>query len=157
MNPNYSKGIYTLILYLHEDTVQKVGKLGVLRLLGGYYTYTGSARGSGGFKRIERHIDVSCGRNKTRKWHIDYLLPITSFLSAVVSVTDHDIECAVARGIGAICEPISGFGCTDCSCESHLHFSENYETIRDAVRKAHERVHASGLSISVSEYPLDET
>lgn len=137
MNLNYDKGIYTLILQLHEDAEREVGKLGILHLKKGYYTYTGSARGSGGFKRVNRHIDVLYGRNRTRRWHIDYLLPITSFRCAVVSPTDQDLECAVARRIGATYKPITGFGCTDCSCVSHLHFAERYEHLPDTVMQAH--------------------
>ncbi len=137
LNLNYDRGIYTLILQLREDTSRNVGRLGVLHLTSGYYAYTGSARGSGGFKRINRHVDVLCGRNTTRKWHIDHLLPITSLRSVVVSSTDLDLECAVARGIGITREHIPGFGCTDCSCVSHLHFSYKYEDMLDAVMQAH--------------------
>jgi len=137
LNLNYDRGIYTLILQLREDTSLKVGRLGILHLKSGYYAYTGSARGSGGFKRICRHLDVLCGRNMTRKWHIDHLLPITSFRCAVASSTDQDLECAVARGIGITREHVPGFGCTDCSCVSHLHFSPEYEDMLDTVMQAH--------------------
>ncbi len=137
MNPNYNKGIYTLILQLHEDATRDVGKLGVIHLKRGYYAYTGSARGSGGFKRISRHIDVLHGKNQTRKWHIDYLLPITSFRCAVASPTDCDLECVVAAGIGSVCEPILGFGCTDCRCASHLHFAGVYGDLRNSAINAH--------------------
>ncbi len=139
MRLNYNKGIYTLILRLHDDTAKEVGKLGSLHLKRGFYAYTGSARGAGGFKRIGRHIDVLSGRNTTRRWHIDYLLPETSFRCAVVSPTDQNLECAIASGIGATCDPIQGFGCTDCSCASHLHFADDdeYEHLLDAVMGAH--------------------
>ena len=137
MNPSYDRGIYTLILCLRESVSREVGRLGILHLKSGYYAYTGSARGSGGFKRIDRHLNVLCGRNTTRKWHIDHLLPITSFRCAVASSTDQDLECAVAKGIGLLGEPVPGFGCTDCSCISHLHFSSEYEDLLDTVIQAH--------------------
>ena len=137
MNPSYDKGIYTLILRLRKSTSREVGRLGILHLKSGYYAYTGSARGSGGFKRIDRHLNVLCGRNMTRKWHIDHLLPIVSFRCAVASPTDQDLECAVAKGIGLICEQVPGFGCTDCSCTSHLHFSSVYKDMLDTVMQAH--------------------
>jgi len=137
LNPSYDKGIYTLILSLRKSTSQEVGRLGILHLKGGYYAYTGSARGSGGFKRINRHLNVLHGRNMTRKWHIDHLLPITSFRCVVASSTDQDLECAVAKGIGLACEPVPGFGCTDCSCTSHLHFSSGCEDLLDTVIQAH--------------------
>jgi len=136
---NYNKGIYTLILQLRGDIAKGVGKLGVLYLKSGFYAYTGSARGTGGFKRIDRHIDVLAGRNTTRRWHIDYLLPETVFRCAVISPTDQNLECAIAKGIGATCESIGGFGCTDCSCVSHLHFADDgkYDQLLDVVRGAH--------------------
>ena len=137
MNPSYNKGIYTLILQLRKSTIREVGRLGVLHLESGYYAYTGSARGSGGFKRIDRHLNVLCGKNMTRKWHIDHLLPITSFRCAVVSSTDQDLECAVAKGIDLACERVPGFGCTDCSCTSHLHFSSECKDLLDTVMQAH--------------------
>ena len=139
MRLNYNKGIYTLILQLRGDIAKGVGKLGVLYLKSGFYTYTGSARGTGGFKRIDRHIDVLSGRNTTRRWHIDYLLPETVFRCAVISPTDQNLECAIAKGIGATCESIVGFGCTDCSCVSHLHFADDgkYDQLLDVVRGAH--------------------
>lgn len=139
MRLNYKKGIYTLILQLHASTAKEVGKLGVLHLKRGFYAYTGSARGAGGFKRICRHIDVLSGRNTTRRWHIDHLLPETSFRCAVISPTDQNLECVIAEGIGATGEPINGFGCTDCSCAAHLHFADEdgYEHLLDAVVGAH--------------------
>jgi len=161
LNPNYDKGIYTLILCLRKSTSREVGRLGILHFKSGYYAYTGSARGSGGFKRIYRHLNVLCGRNMTRKWHIDHLLPLTSFRCAVASSTDQDLECAVAKGIGLACEPVPGFGCTDCSCISHLHFSSRYEDLLDTVMQAHfdaglspERLGPSRLAATNSGSPL---
>jgi len=66
-------GIYTLILSLPQAGKITVGSLGVMDFVRGYYSYTGSARGPGGLKRVDRHILVSEGIKKTRRWHIDYL------------------------------------------------------------------------------------
>ncbi len=117
------KGIYVLILRLEESRDIRVGKLGKLRLKRGYYAYVGSAQGSGGEKRVIRHFDIAQGRNATRKWHIDYLLPHSEVICAVFSPTGKDLECAVAKIIGGFSGDIKGFGCTDCSCESHLFFT----------------------------------
>ena len=65
----------------------KVGSLGVMDFASGFYSYTGSARGSGGLKRVDRHILVSEGIKTTRRWHIDYLLPHTSFQEVFISKT----------------------------------------------------------------------
>jgi len=120
------KGIYILILRMKESKDIRVGKLGRLHFRRGYYYYVGSARGSGGDKRISRHFNVAHGKNTTRKWHIDYLLPHPELICAVFSPTDEAIECVVARILSEYCEALQtlqGFGCSDCKCASHLFFT----------------------------------
>ncbi|NJD76869.1 MAG: GIY-YIG nuclease family protein [Candidatus Methanoperedens sp.] len=117
------KGVYVLILRLDNEKDIKIGKLGRLHFRRGYYSYVGSAMGSGGEKRITRHFNVAHGKNTTRKWHIDYLLPHTKVICAVFSPTDDDLECVIARILGEYSEALMGFGCSDCSCESHLFFT----------------------------------
>lgn len=118
------KGVYVLILLLRHDAEINAGKPGSLNFRTGYYAYTGSAGGAGGFKRVKRHFNVASGKNKTRKWHIDHLLPLTDIVCAVLMPTDDKIECSVASALGGIFEGIMGFGCSDCDCNSHLFFSE---------------------------------
>ncbi len=118
------RGIYILILRLDDDTGISAGKLGELYLKKGFYAYVGSALGTGGFKRVTRHFNVASGRNRTRKWHIDYLLPHSRVICAVLFPTDEALECTIAKTIGQFSEEIVGFGCTDCSCSTHLFFSE---------------------------------
>jgi Uri superfamily endonuclease len=117
------KGIYVLILRMKEPKDVRIGKLGRLHFRRGYYSYVGSAQGSGGEKRIRRHFNVAHGRNTTKKWHIDYLLPHSEVICAVFSPTDDALECVVAKILGEYSEALPGFGCSDCSCESHLFFT----------------------------------
>jgi Uri superfamily endonuclease len=117
------KGVYVLILRLEESRDIRIGKLGRFHFRRGDYAYVGSAQGSGGEKRVIRHFNVVRGKNTTRKWHIDYLLPHSEVICAVFSPTDEDLECTVAKIIGEFSEGLKGFGCTDCSCESHLFFA----------------------------------
>ncbi len=117
------KGVYVLILRMKESKDIRIGKLGRLHFRRGYYSYVGSAQGSGGFKRVKRHFSVAHGRNTTRKWHIDYLLPHSEVICAVFSPTDEALECVVARLLGKYSEALPGFGCSDCTCESHLFFT----------------------------------
>jgi Uri superfamily endonuclease len=130
-------GIYTLIIRLDRSQDVRVGSLGTLSFSGGHYAYTGSARGPGGLKRVERHLDVLSGINKSRRWHIDFILPLALFEDVVVTRTTQNLECAIARRIGTRLEPVRGFGCTDCRCISHLHFSAELKTMMDAVLSAH--------------------
>lgn len=130
-------GIYTLILCLANAECIAVGSLGRLHFPAGYYAYTGSARGPGGLKRLDRHATVMDGSNKTRRWHIDYLLPHCKLVQAVITRTDRDLECHIARSIGEKLPPLPRFGCSDCRCASHLHYSEIEEEITEAVSIAH--------------------
>ena len=116
-----------------------VGSLGAIEFSRGYYSYTGSARGPGGLKRVDRHIMLSQGVKQTRRWHVDYLLPHCLFVEAIITRTELNLECQIARGIGERLKPQPRFGCTDCSCISHLHYSEKLEEIKEMVVLAHER------------------
>jgi Uri superfamily endonuclease len=133
-------GIYTLILYLETEREIKVGSLGVMSFSAGYYSYTGSARGSGGLKRVDRHIQVLFGQKNVRRWHIDYLLPNTRFQELFIIKTMQDLECRIARSISRRLLPMKGFGCTDCNCVSHLHYSNDLQKMREAVSTAHDRL-----------------
>ena len=128
------KGTYTLILHLPQERKLRIGAIGDIHFDEGYYAYTGSALGPGGFSRISRHRDVAAGRNRARQWHIDYLLPYAEIVDAV---TSHRPECSVARAIDKELARIAGFGCSDCNCPAHLHYSPALETMRAVVRKAH--------------------
>jgi Uri superfamily endonuclease len=129
-------GIYTLMLSLPCAQKITVGSLGVIDFAGGFYSYTGSARGPGGLKRIDRHIRVLEGIKKTRRWHIDYLLPHAGFLEAFVTKTSLDLECRIADAIGKRLMPVPGFGCSDCRRISHLHYSPALCEMRAAVAAA---------------------
>ncbi len=131
-----SGGTYTLFVELSERADITVGVLGEHTFERGWYAYTGSALGSGGFVRIERHRAVAAGENDTRHWHIDYLLghPATS-IAAVARTADAEVECAVAGALPG--HPVAGFGASDCKCESHLAFDTDRERLWRAVRGAH--------------------
>jgi sugar fermentation stimulation protein A len=110
------RGSYIVVLRLDSDRQVEVGELGVISLKGGYYLYVGSAK-QGLTKRIARH-----GRKKKRLfWHIDYLAKEASFYKALPIRTSIDIECEIAERLKGIAEwSVADFGCSDCSCESHL-------------------------------------
>ncbi|GAB6878755.1 hypothetical protein JCM17823_10290 [Halorubrum gandharaense] len=112
-------GTYTLLVELPEPATVTVGALGECRFPAGAYAYTGSALGSGGFSRVDRHRRVAAGEHDVRHWHVDYLLghPATR-IRGVVTTDELDVECAVA---GRLPEgPVAEFGASDCDCRSHL-------------------------------------
>jgi Uri superfamily endonuclease len=130
-------GTYTLLVALPSTAVIEVGALGEHRFPAGWYAYTGSAFGSGGFARVERHRGLAAGERDTRHWHVDYLLGHPdATLREVVRSPGADIECAVARRLPD--GLVAGFGASDCDCRSHLAHFEGRSPAESAVRAAHE-------------------
>jgi Uri superfamily endonuclease len=113
------KGIYCVVFENPACTV-RVGALGDLAFEPGWHIYVGSALGSGGLTRLERHIGLARTRHRPPKWHVDYLLTEPRFfLTSVVSAKTTDrLECSLAGRLGGASVP--GFGCSDCGCRSHL-------------------------------------
>jgi Uri superfamily endonuclease len=144
------KGVYCLVLRNDCCTVE-VGALGPLSFAHGWQVYTGSAQGPGGLTRVSRHVRVKREGIRSPRWHIDYLLVHPAFdLVAVASAPtlDHGDECRIAGLLTAI--PIPHFGCSDCSCRSHLgYFGTNPEkTIKTAFSRAGLHVTITTLNIS---------
>ena len=133
------KGIYTLVLQMSETATIATGRLGNICYQRGYYAYTGSARAKSGFSRIRRHIDVAKSINKTRHWHIDYLLPKTTIQAIITTSTEKDLECQISNCIGKKTTPITGFGCTDCRCLSHLHHHTDQNKLIERTLNAYRR------------------
>jgi endonuclease-3 len=136
MDDGSTGGTYTLLLDLPEAVDVAVGALGTHRFPAGAYAYTGSALGSGGFARVDRHRRVAAGDRDVRHWHIDYLAghPATALVDAVTS-PGVDAECAIACRLPA--GPVDGFGASDCDCRSHLAVDDDIEELRTAVEAAH--------------------
>ncbi|WP_255149980.1 GIY-YIG nuclease family protein [Halorarius halobius] len=130
-------GIYTLLVELDRPVTLEVGALGRHALPAGWYAYTGSALGSGGFSRVERHRDLAAGDGDTRHWHVDYLLCHGAMRLADDVRTPVDAECEVARALPE--GPVEGFGASDCDCRSHLAYAPDRAALEAAVTDAHRR------------------
>ena len=113
----HDRGCYIIILHLKKDTEIAVGELGNIPFRKGYYLYAGSAK-KALTKRIERHQRL----RKNLFWHIDYLRE-TDFLLQRVCQSAHQKTLNVPSRLVFKRLPDwsdSGFGCSDCSCKSHL-------------------------------------
>lgn len=129
-------GTYTLVIELDRAATIEVGALGTERFSAGAYAYTGSAFGSGGFGRVDRHYELAGGERDVRHWHIDYLLGHDAVsVRGDVRTIDVDVECQVATALPG--SPIAGFGASDCECSSHLAYDEDVPSLREAVAAAH--------------------
>lgn len=127
------EGTYTLILRLTRNVRLDVGKLGPVMLKKGYYSYTGSALGKAGFKRVSRYFEIASGRRKVKQWHIDYLLPFSEILEVIRIEDSRKMECRIASEIKKEFKAIKGFGSTDCKCEAHLHYSPDKNSLMQYV------------------------
>ncbi|MFC4450128.1 GIY-YIG nuclease family protein [Halorussus aquaticus] len=137
-----SKGTYTLLVELAADATVEFGAAGERDLSAGWYAYTGSAFGTGGFARVERHRELAAGERDARHWHVDYLLGHPdSRIADAVKTADEDAECEVSRAIegdgGPAVESVAGLGASDYDCDSHLQFGPERAALERAIRAAH--------------------
>ena len=128
MNPILpsTPGSYCLLLFLsHRSTIQ-IGRLGLMAFKRGYYLYLGSAFGPGGVRaRIQRHLM----NDKKHHWHIDYLREQAKVKAVWVDCASGNMEHRWAQELmdnTIECEPILKFGCSDCTCPSHLFYFKEY-------------------------------
>jgi len=109
-------GSYLLVLRLMAWRGVTVGALGRLSIRPGYYVYVGSAM-NGLAARIARHRRV----RKPSHWHIDYLRRHARFHGSVAIPSRARLECLLAARVRQVAAwAVPGFGCSDCSCSSHL-------------------------------------
>ena len=121
------KGTYVLILKNSREITISAGTK-TLHALPGYYTYCGSAFGSGGiYSRVSRHLKPF----KKHRWHIDYIRRFMSITSVFALASDKNMEHIWAKTFkdngGAVHS--KGFGSSDCKCETHLHYFINEPSI----------------------------
>ena len=112
-------GSYALVLRNHSAARIQIGRWRNICFAAGYYIYLGSALGPGGVRaRVSRH----CRQKKINHWHIDYLSqfarPIGAFYSHQPNRLEHQWAQAL-RGTNSL-SAVTGFGCSDCRCHSHL-------------------------------------
>jgi len=123
------KGTYLLIIEVKMDSIFQIGKLRNVRFNKGFYVYVGSAL-NGLEKRILRHTK----KQKKLHWHIDYFLKDAKIVDTFYKESNFKEECAIAKKLDEIFLSISGFGCSDCSCNSHF-FYGSYREIIDTINK----------------------
>ncbi|MCR4394197.1 MAG: GIY-YIG nuclease family protein [Dehalococcoidales bacterium] len=113
------KGIYVLIIEIGKSADIAVGKRRNYYFQPGYYAYVGSAL-SGLESRLRRHLRTE----KRPHWHIDYLLKESSVENFIYAETTEKKECNLAKQLSLKLAAVAGFGCSDCSCQSHLFFCQ---------------------------------
>jgi len=125
------KGTYLLLIKLQKNITIKMGKYDAIFFKKGFYLYVGSAL-NGLDQRIQRHLR----KQKKIHWHIDYLLLHTTFVHVFYKEGTSKQECTIARVLEDKLCSVPGFGCSDCSCTSHL-FYGTYHDITQVVASLH--------------------
>jgi Uri superfamily endonuclease len=132
------KGTYCLIISMKKSEKLDIGHLhNMHRFKKGYYVYIGSAMNSL-VPRLNRHLSDE----KKMHWHIDYLLksPDCHIRDILFNISEERIECALAESISKDGEEIPGFGCSDCSCSSHLIYFKRKRDALASTRNAYEKI-----------------
>jgi Uri superfamily endonuclease len=138
-------GTYVLLFRVDPAATITIGALGDAEFPAGAYAYVGSAFGSNGLGRVDRHRRVAAGSHGVRHWHVDYLGGhAAASLDSVVAAPHADIECELARrlrsDVGDDDAPIPGFGASDCDCTAHLVAGADTDGLRGAAVEAVEAV-----------------
>lgn len=119
---NEDRGDYMVVLQLKADADIVIGAKGLIHFPKGYYVYVGSAK-----KNLAARLARHQRKRKQMHWHIDYLRNHCLVTAVIPIRTAADLEHDIAQSVDAIAPwHIPGFGCTDCSCVSHLFgFADN--------------------------------
>ena len=122
------KGVYVLVVRVDKDIQEKIGALGKIRFQRGTYAYVGSAQ-NGLEKRVARHLS----EKKSLFWHIDYLLnnKYANATKVFYRIAGKSEECRIADRLKESEDPVPKFGCSDCSCRSHLFRIKDMKSILD--------------------------
>jgi Uri superfamily endonuclease len=84
----------------------RVGALGELIFRRARYVYLGSAAGPGGLRPVRRHLRA----DKTRHWHIDYLVPMTKLLGLCWTTSPDPLECRWSQALARLPLSTSSLG-----------------------------------------------
>ncbi|MFC1509706.1 DUF123 domain-containing protein [Candidatus Omnitrophota bacterium] len=125
------KGSYIVLMKVEEECPIQVGRLGEINFHSGYYAYVGSA-----FTNLEKRIHRHFSTEKKVFWHIDYLLEKAEIFEALYSEISVKQECRIIGRMSEKFASVSGFGCSDCSCRSHLFYTKSREELYTAAREA---------------------
>lgn len=123
INPNHTT--YRLYLNLPVDQTITVGKLGTFLFKKGVYIYVGSAK-----KNINQRINRHLKKEKTNRWHIDYVRKYGDLF--YYETFENKEECELTREtirtFNGQC-PYRKLGSSDCHCFSHLIYCPDFNSV----------------------------
>jgi endonuclease-3 len=83
--------------------------------------------------RLRRHLRTSRGEGRVAHWHIDYLLREPGVEIEAIYATDWAVrmECEIAAHVSEQGESVLRFGCSDCSCVSHIYRVKSFGFLKE--------------------------
>ncbi|MFC1976443.1 DUF123 domain-containing protein [Chloroflexota bacterium] len=124
-------GNYVLLLHLPTDEKLTIGKLGTFNFPAGWYTYVGSAFGSGGLVgRLKHHLEPV----ERPHWHIDYFRQAARLQEIWLSPSTERREQAwvdLMMAVPGATIVVEGFGASDSDRESHLIYFDVRPSLED--------------------------
>ena len=125
------KGIYVLLIQINKRISIEIGALGEVTFPEGLFAYVGSAQNN-----LELRVKRHQRKEKRLFWHIDYLLnnPAAKITDVLYKVGGKPEECKIANLLQQKAEPITGFGNSDCKCNSHLFRSRNFGFLKQQMK-----------------------
>ncbi len=123
------RGSYVLLIRMDAGKRIRIGRLGMLDFRPGWYAYVGSAMNS-----LEGRTGRHLRGEKKRFWHIDYLLEHSILEKIFYRESERREECETAEKLTRDFQGVPGFGCSDCSCRSHLFFSEDMKGLENRLK-----------------------
>jgi len=124
------KGVYVIVVLVRRNVRLKIGALGSVNFEKGLYAYVGSAQSSLE-KRVQRHLR----KGEKMFWHIDYLLDndAVKVVKVFYKEAERSEECRIAGKLGERGVAVKNFGCSDCSCVSHLFMLSDSNHLRSSM------------------------
>lgn len=142
------KGVYVLIIQINHAVQLKIGALGELAFAEGLYAYVGSAQNN-----LELRVARHERKEKRLFWHIDYLLSdeAAKTIAVYYKTGCKAEECKIASLLEENAQSIVGFGCSDCSCSSHLFHAKNFNFLQGCMQPLKAQEEKTELSKAKSE------
>lgn len=120
------KGVYAAFFFLEKDEKIRIGALGDIGFERGLYVYVGSAMNSLE-SRLRRHFSSPDNLH----WHIDYFSRVAEPVYWIAFPLDSSFECVLSECASDAGEAVSGFGSSDCDCDSHLYRLNSGRVLKD--------------------------
>jgi Uri superfamily endonuclease len=120
MSSRPNAGVYALLIQVPKQETIRIGRLGPVSFGQGVHVYIGSALNS-----LEGRVSRHFRTEKQKHWHVDFLLGGTGvkLLEVASRRTRREIECTMSRAVQKrALSSTRRFGCSDCKCDSHLHY-----------------------------------